>query len=727
MKSQHFWKKHQGPFPWCCSLTTCIGRTTRPSICSLTSPTGSIPREYCIVATYRPEEAFLNNPRFVQIARDLEVRHRCRNMALDFLTIADVEAYLTLEFPHNNFPSAFSRLIHAKTEGTPFFMVEVLRYLRDKQFISESAGLWTLSEKLPDIERDLPQSVIVMIQRKIDFVSDIDRRLLSAASIEGYEFDAAVVARALEMQAADVEECFDKLQRVHGLVQALGAKELPNRTIASHYRFVHIFYHRSFYDAIQPARKEEWSRTIANTLIEFHRDHLGEISAQIAFLFESAHDYRQAARYFSLASQNATKVFAYTEAALLARRGLLRLKESPESPPALEELTLQLGLGIPLGTLNGYGNLEVQQTYNRARELCVELGENPLVFPAQWASLTYYVGRLELPAAIDISEQFMRLARNSNDPVQLSGAHLAVGIVKFFSGQLEPALEHLGKFRVLDNAANRVTVAQRYGLELGIVMRGFGARVLWYLGYPDKCVAALSETLSLAQALSHAPTLALVSSLAGLAHQIRGEVNEVDVIAKEMINLGKEHKLQLWSAEGLFFHGWVLAQRSDDKRKGIELMSEGLESYCATGTEVLRPCGYAVLAEALGTSGRPGEGLEVIRRMQRLSYMNLPYPIFYTAELLRVEGDLLAAIGEPEAAEAKLTESLRIAHEQKARSYELRAAISLSKFWRARRQPARAREVLAGLREWFSEGFSTPDPKVAMALLSKKTGKAHSR
>lgn len=686
-----------------------------------------------ILASYRPEEALLKNPRFIQIARDLESHRRCRNIELDFLSVADVDAYLTLEFPQNNFPPAFPRLIHAKTEGTPFFMVEVVRYLRDKQFISEVAGMWTLSEKLPDIERDLPQSVVVMIQRKIDFVSDIDRQLLAAASVQGYEFDSPVVARLLKRQTAYVEERLDKLQRVHGLVQALVVNELPSGTRASHYRFVHILYYRSFYDAIQPARKEQWSAAAAQALVEFYRDHVDDISAQIAFLFEAAHDYPRAARYFSLAAQNAGKLFAYPEAVLLARRGLLRLKADPDKPPEpLDELILQRALAVPLGNVKGYGNLEAQQAYNRARELSAQVGQSPLVFPPLWGLLAYYASRLELPAAIDISEQFMRLARNSQDPTHLLGAHLAIGIAKFFRGDLESALEHLGKFRekrfrVLDDHAARVATAQDYGLEFGIVMRGFRARVLWYLGYPDKCVKALRETLSPARALSHAPTLALVSSLAGLTHQMRGEVNEVEVVAKELIDLGKEHKLPLWTAEGLFFHGWILAQQSDDKLRGIELMTEGLKNYCDTGTEVVSPCGYAVLAETLGISGRPGEGLEVIRTALKRPYMNLPHPIFYTAELLRVEGDLLAAIGEFEAAEARLTQALRIAHEQKAKSYELRAAISLNKFWRAQRQPARARKVLDGMYEWFSEGFATADLKQAKAQLGRMAAKAHSR
>ena len=181
-----------------------------------------------------------------------------------------------------------------------------------------------------------------MIQRKIDFVSDNDRRLLAAASIQGFEFDSRVVARLLDMQTADVEERLDKVQRVHNLVQALGVKELPNRTRATHYRFVHIFYYRSFYEAIQPARKELWSATAAQTLVEFYRDHVEDIGPQIAFLFESAHDHAQAAGYFSLAARNATKIFAHPEAALLARRGLVMLYADGDTPPPLEELHFSL-------------------------------------------------------------------------------------------------------------------------------------------------------------------------------------------------------------------------------------------------------------------------------------------------------------------------------------------------------------------------------------------------
>ena len=99
------------------------------------------------------------------------------------------------------FPSQFASLIHTKTEGNPLFMTDVVRYLRDKKVIGEHDGRWALVQTVPEIETDLPASVRSMIQRKIAQLGDADRRLLLAASAQGYTFDSAVVARALALDA----------------------------------------------------------------------------------------------------------------------------------------------------------------------------------------------------------------------------------------------------------------------------------------------------------------------------------------------------------------------------------------------------------------------------------------------------------------------------------------------------------------------------------------------
>ncbi|MFN0120615.1 MAG: serine/threonine-protein kinase PknK, partial [Blastocatellia bacterium] len=154
-----------------------------------------------IVVTYRPSDMLLAKHPFLQIKPDLQARGLCREMLLEFLTEAEIAEYLALEFPDNRFPPEFPQLIHAKTEGSPLFMADLVRYLRDRGVIAQTSGAWKLEQTLPGIERELPESVRGMIERKIAQLEPEDRKLLTAASVQGYEFDSAVVAQVLSLDA----------------------------------------------------------------------------------------------------------------------------------------------------------------------------------------------------------------------------------------------------------------------------------------------------------------------------------------------------------------------------------------------------------------------------------------------------------------------------------------------------------------------------------------------
>lgn len=192
-----------------------------------------------IVATYRPSYLLLTGHPFVQVKLELQARGACRELPLDFLTRQDIENYLALAFSRHRFPAEFATLIHGRTEGNPLFMVDLLSYLRDRGVLVEDASGSSLGRRVSDISGELPESVRSMIQRKIDWLAEEDRRLLGGASVQGYEFDSAVIASALGMDAAQIEERLELLERVHGFVRQLRETALPDGTFFLRYQFVH--------------------------------------------------------------------------------------------------------------------------------------------------------------------------------------------------------------------------------------------------------------------------------------------------------------------------------------------------------------------------------------------------------------------------------------------------------------------------------------------------------
>src|SRR5262249_30684122 len=152
-----------------------------------------------------------------------------------------------LRFPGHRFPAELAAVVHRRTEGNPLFLVDLLRDLCDRGVIAEAPDGWALAQAMPDLRRELPASVRSLIRRKIDRLDEADRRLLVAASVQGQEFDAAVVAAALRRDAAGVEERLEALERVHALVRRLRELELPDGTPTVRYAFVHALYQNAFY------------------------------------------------------------------------------------------------------------------------------------------------------------------------------------------------------------------------------------------------------------------------------------------------------------------------------------------------------------------------------------------------------------------------------------------------------------------------------------------------
>lgn len=303
-----------------------------------------------VLLSYRPAELKLASHPFLKVQADLQARGVCREMPLEFLSREELERYLELQFPGHDFPMGFSELLHTRTEGSPLFMVGLLGYLRDAGVIARETDRWALTRSIPDLAESLPESVRGMIQRKTDQLSGAERQLLQAASVQGFELDSAVMARALELDAEEVEELLDRLDRVHSFVQLVGEKEFPDGTLTLRYRFVHVLYQNALDRSLRPTRRATVARRVAEALLKFHGDELASVVADLAVLFETAREFARAADFYLRSARSAAGALAFQEAAMLARRGLdcVRMPtatEADENTRALLQITFDENRG----------------------------------------------------------------------------------------------------------------------------------------------------------------------------------------------------------------------------------------------------------------------------------------------------------------------------------------------------------------------------------------------
>jgi predicted ATPase len=381
-----------------------------------------------LVVTYRTTDLLLSKHPFVPVQQDLQARGVCHELPLVFLSRPDLERYLALEFPQHRFPEELADLIHAKTEGNPLFMVDLLRHLRDRQVLAQEQGHWVLAQSLPDLLPELPESVRSLIECKIAQLDDEDRRLLVAASVQGYEFDAAVVAQALARDPADVEEQLERLERVHAFVRVVGEHEFPDRTLTLRCRFVHVLYQNALYASLRPTRRASLSAAVAQALAGYHGEKSTAAAGELALLWEAAREFARAADCYLQAAQNAARLFAYQEVVVLARRGLELLKRLPDAYDRNQlELMLQVILIPALIDLSGPPTTDVQRACARARELCQQVGSTPQLYPALWGSWYFSLVAADLPTARELGEQLLALAQDLRDPAHLLLAHRVLG------------------------------------------------------------------------------------------------------------------------------------------------------------------------------------------------------------------------------------------------------------------------------------------------------------
>jgi predicted ATPase len=674
-----------------------------------------------LVLAYRPSDLLRGQHPFGPVKLDLQGRGVCREIALPYLSHDDIDRYVALAFAGHQFPEEFTGVLHARTDGHPLFMVDLLRYLRDRGVIVQDRGAWALARAAPDLQRELPESIRGMIERKVDQLSTADRHLLMAASVQGPEFDSAVVARVLGRDAADVEERLEVLERVHVLVRRIREQAFPDGTLTLRYGFVHVLYQNALYAALQPTRKAAWSAAAVLALLDHYGDKSADRAAELAVLFEAARAPEPAADHYLAAAENAARIFAHHEAVALARRGLALLQTLPDTPArAHRELRLQMTLGMQLQVTQGFAAPEAERTYVRARVLCEQIQEAPALFPVLWGLWLFYKARSELRKARELAEQLFSLAQGAQDAAQLLQVRQALAVTSLCLGDPAATREHMEQGVALYDPKRHQSHTLLYGQDPGVACRAFGAVALWLLGYPDQAERRSREAVALGRELGQPSTLALALHFAAMLRQYRRELPAVRESAEATTAIATEHGLAFWRACGQVMGGWALAGQGAPA-SGLAQLRQGLSACKARGAETYRTYFLALLAEALAQEGQIKEGLDVLA--EALTLMHDTGEGLHGAELHRLQGELLLRREAAEAtcreAEACFRRALTSARQQQAKSLELRAVMSLVRLYRQQDRPAEARPLLTETYGWFTEGFDTPDLRAAQTLLAE--------
>jgi hypothetical protein len=548
-------------------------------------------------------------------------------------------------------------------------------------------------------------------------------RLDQLASAKAVAQLGATLGREFTYELLRAVAPIDELELWRGLVQLVQAEVLYQRGALPQaiYLFKHALIQDAAYQSLLKSTRQHYHQRIAQVLAAQSPEITATQPELLARHYTEAGLQAEALPYWHQAGQHAMARSAYAEALQHLTTGLEVLAMVPETPTRHQnELDLLMAQNLALQVTGGSSAPEMESVLTRAAALGQQMGESPQRFAVLNALRSFRFMRAEHQAAHAVAEQLLDLAQRQHDPALLLGAHLALGQTLYHVGAFIPARTHLEQGIAL-------SAPQRHALphttpgwtrNLGVSCRALVARTLWALGYPDQAVQRSQEALTMAHTLARPYDLADALLHSAHLHRRRREWQTAQAHAEAALALATEHGFPYYGARGALFRGAVLAAQGQGE-EGLAQMRQGLAALRAQGTALGMPAWLAELAAAYGQVGQVEEGVHLLA--EALAVVDTTGERQWEAELHRLHGELLLRQAAPEApaAEACFQRALDVARHQQAKSWELRAAMSLARLWQRQGKRAAARELLAPIYGWFTEGFDTADLQDAKALLEE--------
>jgi predicted ATPase len=533
----------------------------------------------------------------------------------------------------------------------------------------------------------------------------------------GREFSHALLASVARKPEAELGSALDRLVAA-GLLFRQGV--LPHAT----YLFKHALVQDAAYGTLLRENRRALYARISDTLENQFTEIAENQPELLARHCTEAGLVEKAAGLWGKAGQRSLERSALVEAAEQLTRALDQIA-TLSGTPALrrEQIKLQVKLINPLISVKGYAAPATIAAVERAQLLIEQaeaLGEPPddplLLFSVLYSVWAANYVAFNGDVMQRLAAQFLSLAERQKATFPLMTGHRLMGISLMVTGDIAEGRAHLDRAVALYDPAEHRPLATRFGTDAlahALCWRSWG---LWLLGYPEAALADADQKR--ARGTGHAATLMLALTLTSFTDILSGNYATAHAVADEAIALAGEKGATMWKAVGMLNQSCVLAM-TGKAVDAVRAMTSAISAWRSTGATLWMPLYLPFLAMAYADLGQFDEAWRCVE--EAITAVETTGERWCEAEVNRVAGEiaLLSPESEKAKAEGYLDRGLEIAHQQQAKSWQLRAATSLVRLWRSQGKVQQARELLAPVYGWFTEGFDTRDLKEAKALLEE--------
>ena len=594
-----------------------------------------------------------------------------------------------------------------RTDGVPLFIEELTKSVIESGLVREVGDHYAVTGLAAPLA--IPTTLHASLLARLDRLAPT-REVAQIGAALGRSFSHELISAVAQIPRQKLDDALEQL--VH-------AELIFRRGTPPHaeYTFKHALVQDAAYSTLLRSRRHQLHGHIT-AILEAHFPEIVQTQPEVLARHSAeAALPDKAVGYCLKAGQQAMARWAMTEAVAQLRRGLEFLSGIPDETLRNErELDLQIMLGQALVATKGYGADEPAQTYARARELCQQLNRPAQLGQVLWGHWVFCHVRAELEQAEEYSGAMRQLGDAQNDPMWKCFASAYSADTCSYLGKFIEARAYSEKALSLWNASYRAFVPIA-GDPYVVSLISLSQALLW-LGYMDQARLRRNEVLSEARNLSPYTVAFATTATWVVDWAAEGVHSAARVLASadEALAISAEQGYPLWMAFANAMRGWSLAALGQPT-EGLRALQDGIDATRATGAGLWRSFFLTLLADAYAIVGQPRAGLKPLAEAAEL--IGTTQERWAEAETHRLRGRLMQSLGDDAASEDCYRHALDVARRQSAKLWELRAAMSMARLWRDQGKRDEARDLLAPVYGWFTEGFDTLDLKEAKALLEE--------